>query len=84
MQKKIIFFFFFQYPARSATKHVTLCSLEAGDGYFFPNHLFIFAHEYILNEYIYQEHSEGSQGESKQEMKPLHLFQFNIQGNNNT
>lgn len=76
--------FFFQYPARSATTHVTLSSLETGDGYFFPCHLSIFALECILNEYIYLEHSERSQGESKQEMKPLHLFQFNILGNNNT
>lgn len=73
-EKKI----FFKYSDRSATKHVTLCSLEAGDRYFFPYHLFIFAYECILNEYTYQEHSEGSQGESKQEMKVLHLFQFSI------
>lgn len=72
----------FQYPARPATKHVTWWSLAAEYGYFFPYHLFVFAHECILNEYIYQEHSEGSQGESKEEMKPLHLLQFNIQGNN--
>lgn len=74
----------FQYPARSATKYVKWWSLEAGDGYFFPYHLFLFAHECILNEHIYQEHLEGSQGESKQEMKQLHLFQFHIQGNKNT